>query len=243
MRQFGIDDSAIWGKIEDIVIKTLLSAEHILSTSFDMFVPYRNNCFEVLGFDVLIDSNLDPWLLEVNLSPSLSCDSPLDQKIKGNLLADLFTLSGIVPLEQRNAADARKQGLHYGVYMGKSDAPVAAPAKKVKRGAAPGAFDQRSGGATGYAASLLAKMGREEKIVMKESDDEHKRRGHFKRIFPNANYATYRAFFEEERPLNVMLDYRISMRRKSKQAALMQQMHYEQPSAPGNPTALLQGAP
>jgi hypothetical protein len=54
-----------------------------------------------LGFDILIDDNLDPWLLEVNLSPSLSCDSPLDQKIKANLIADLFTLAGIVPLELR----------------------------------------------------------------------------------------------------------------------------------------------
>lgn len=64
----------------------------------------RSNCFELLGFDILIDDNLNPWLLEVNLSPSLNCDSPLDQKVKGNLIADLFTLAGIVPLEQRKAA-------------------------------------------------------------------------------------------------------------------------------------------
>ncbi len=37
------------------------------------------------------------WLLEVNLSPSLNCDSPLDLKIKSNLISDLFTLIGIVP--------------------------------------------------------------------------------------------------------------------------------------------------
>jgi len=64
-----------------------------------MYVPYRNNCFEVFGFDILIDSNLRPWLLEVNLSPSLNSDTPLDLKIKGNLLSDVFTLIGIVPLD------------------------------------------------------------------------------------------------------------------------------------------------
>ena len=51
----------------------------------------------------MVDDRLNPWLLEVNLSPSLACDSPLDQKIKGNLLADLFNLVGVVNhLYQRN---------------------------------------------------------------------------------------------------------------------------------------------
>jgi len=53
----------------------------------------------VLGFDILIDNALNPWLIEVNLSPSLNCDSPLDQKVKGNMIADLFTLAGVVPLD------------------------------------------------------------------------------------------------------------------------------------------------
>ena len=46
----------------------MISAEPILNNAFEMFVPHRNNCFELLGFDILIDSHLDPWLLEVNLS-------------------------------------------------------------------------------------------------------------------------------------------------------------------------------
>lgn len=64
-----------------------------------MQVPYRTNCFEVLGFDVLIDDTLKPYLLEVNLNSSLNTDSPLDLKIKGEMLSDLFTLVGVVPLD------------------------------------------------------------------------------------------------------------------------------------------------
>ncbi|KAG7262843.1 hypothetical protein CRUP_019950, partial [Coryphaenoides rupestris] len=49
---------------------------------------------ELYGFDVLIDTNLKPWLLEVNLSPSLACDAPLDLKIKASMIADMFSLVG-----------------------------------------------------------------------------------------------------------------------------------------------------
>lgn len=75
----GHDDNLLWAKIEDIINKTIISIEHIINNAVEMFVPYKNqNCFELFGFDILIDNNMFPWLLEVNLTPALSCDSPLD---------------------------------------------------------------------------------------------------------------------------------------------------------------------
>ena len=49
-------------------------------------------CYEILGFDIFLDSNLKPWVLEVNHSPSFSTDSPLDFKIKKNLITDTIRL-------------------------------------------------------------------------------------------------------------------------------------------------------
>ena len=69
--------------------------------AFEQHVPYRDNCFELLGFDIMIDNLLEPWLIEVNLSPSLGCDTPLDLRVKGTMISDLFTLIGVVPLEKR----------------------------------------------------------------------------------------------------------------------------------------------
>jgi tubulin polyglutamylase TTLL5 len=93
----GHNDSLLWCKIEDLIIKTILSGEHVINNATDMFCPFpRTNCFELFGFDVLIDSKLEPWLLEVNLTPALGCDSPLDQKIKSNVVADLFSMIGIM---------------------------------------------------------------------------------------------------------------------------------------------------
>ena len=42
-------------KINDIIIKTIVSAESMIVNACEMFVPHRGNCFELLGFDVLID--------------------------------------------------------------------------------------------------------------------------------------------------------------------------------------------
>ena len=65
-----------------------------------MNVPHRNNCFQLFGFDIMIDDELNPWLLEVNLSPSLACDSPLDHRIKAKLVSDLFNLVGVPNIDQ-----------------------------------------------------------------------------------------------------------------------------------------------
>uniref|UniRef100_A0A671QCE1 Tubulin--tyrosine ligase-like protein 5 n=1 Tax=Sinocyclocheilus anshuiensis TaxID=1608454 RepID=A0A671QCE1_9TELE len=96
LRQEGKDTTLLMGQIEELIIKALLSAEIHIATACKMFVPYRCNCFELYGFDVLIDSNLKPWLLEVNLSPSLACDAPLDLKIKASMISDMFSLVGFV---------------------------------------------------------------------------------------------------------------------------------------------------
>lgn len=52
-------------------------------------------CFEILGFDILIDSSLKPYLLEVNHTPSFTTDTPLDSFIKKNLIRDAINLMNI----------------------------------------------------------------------------------------------------------------------------------------------------
>jgi tubulin polyglutamylase TTLL6/13 len=49
-------------------------------------------CFQILGFDIMLDSELKPWLLEVNQSPSFTTSSVLDTRIKGSLIQDTLTL-------------------------------------------------------------------------------------------------------------------------------------------------------
>ena len=48
--------------------------------------------FEILGFDIMIDKNVKPYLIEVNHSPSFTADTPLDKKIKKTLVSDTIRL-------------------------------------------------------------------------------------------------------------------------------------------------------
>ena len=61
----------------------------------------KNACFEIYGFVVIIDHKLRPWLLEVNVSPSLSSSSPLDKQIKTRLLSDTFYLIGFRLIDRK----------------------------------------------------------------------------------------------------------------------------------------------
>ena len=65
------------------------------------FTKHKNSCFEIYGFDILLDSKLKPWLLEVNISPSLSSSSPMDKKIKSTLICDTLNLIGVQPYDRK----------------------------------------------------------------------------------------------------------------------------------------------
>ena len=101
LEQVGIDMNLLWSRINDVIMKTILSGEHHIQAAMKKNGTHRTNCFEILGFDVLIDSDLKPWLLEVNLSPSLAADAPLDLTIKSTLLTDAFNLIGVKRFDRK----------------------------------------------------------------------------------------------------------------------------------------------
>lgn len=54
-------------------------------------------CFEVLGFDIFFDDTFKPWLIEVNALASFGTDSPLDKRIKYDLLYETIALLKLSP--------------------------------------------------------------------------------------------------------------------------------------------------
>ena len=60
-------------------------------------------CFEVLGFDIFLDDKLKPWLIEVNSLASFATDSPLDKKIKFDMIYETIAMLNLNPKKRKKA--------------------------------------------------------------------------------------------------------------------------------------------
>mmetsp|Transcript_29790 Transcript_29790/g.54592 ORF Transcript_29790/g.54592 Transcript_29790/m.54592 type:complete len:473 (-) Transcript_29790:252-1670(-) len=81
--------------IEGVIIKSLKACQAIIMND--------RHCFELYGFDVIIDSQLKPWLVEVNASPSLSTTTAADWLLKFKVISDTMNL--VTPQEWLNLTD------------------------------------------------------------------------------------------------------------------------------------------
>ncbi|XP_075984355.1 uncharacterized protein LOC142982007 isoform X3 [Anticarsia gemmatalis] len=88
-----VDTEALWDSMKDLVIKTIISGEASISSLTKANITSRYNCYELFGIDVLLDEDLKPWLLEVNISPSLHSASPLDIHVKGPLVTTVLNIA------------------------------------------------------------------------------------------------------------------------------------------------------
>merc|ERR1711953_1457298 len=73
--------------IKNIIYISLKSVQSVIIND--------KHCFEVYGFDVLIDEALKPWLIEVNASPSLTASTDMDRTLKMGVIHDAFQI--VVP--------------------------------------------------------------------------------------------------------------------------------------------------
>ncbi|XP_032955883.1 tubulin polyglutamylase TTLL13 isoform X2 [Rhinolophus ferrumequinum] len=114
LQEHSYNHREIWVGIEDIVIKTIISAHSVLRHNYRTCFPQHLSggicaCFEILGFDILLDHKLKPWLLEVNHSPSFTTDSQLDREVKDALLCDAMTLVNLRGCDKRKVMEEDKR--------------------------------------------------------------------------------------------------------------------------------------
>ncbi|CAI2725255.1 unnamed protein product [Schistosoma spindalis] len=90
----GADVPNLWSHIVDIVFKTLSSVVSCIATMVDQNCRRRASVYELFGFDIILDADLKPWLLEVNVSPSLHTNTQLDDEVKTAVVKDMFNVCG-----------------------------------------------------------------------------------------------------------------------------------------------------
>ncbi|XP_048340915.1 tubulin polyglutamylase TTLL5 isoform X3 [Sphaerodactylus townsendi] len=229
LKQEGRDTTALMASVEDLIIKTIISAELAIASACKAFVPHRGVCFELYGFDVLIDSTLKPWLLEVNLSPSLACDAPLDLKIKASMISDMFTLIGFVcqdPGQRPSRTSYYSSEARRNPYQ-KVQRPVSAQSRSTNaklRSRPLSASDAEIKNlmsssrekVTGRQIGSMLGLSMEEIKVLRRVKDEYDRRGGFIRIFPTPiTWDLYGSYLEHKTTMNYMLATRLFSERGS----------------------------
>ncbi|WP_175443085.1 amylase [Halofilum ochraceum] len=118
LREQGHDDQLLFERIDDLIALTMIGAREPMRSATARFEADPRGCYELIGLDCLVDEDLNPWLLECNLSPSLGvCAAPNDggvveEQVKHQLVTDMVALVGLnEPDRQRVGADGTPEEL------------------------------------------------------------------------------------------------------------------------------------
>ncbi|NXQ08586.1 TTLL4 polyglutamylase, partial [Vidua macroura] len=207
LTQKGVNSEAIWEKIKDIVIKTIIASEPYVNSLVKMYVRRPYCCHELFGFDIMLDENLKPWILEVNISPSLHSNSPLDVSIKGQMIRDLLNLAGFV-LPSMDTVASRTQTRSGSTYslgnaLKEKSKPISEHlrAEKMKKAY----YLMQKIPDQDFYSSVLDILTPDDVRILVETEDEYSRRGQFERVFPSHISMRYLRFFEQPRYFNILV--------------------------------------
>ena len=91
----GFNPKKVQEDIDELIRLTIASVQPYVASQYRIGLNSNDNksrCFEILGFDIILDENAKPWLLEVNCKPSMAAESEFDKQIKTSVLTGTFTI-------------------------------------------------------------------------------------------------------------------------------------------------------
>lgn len=112
LEQQNIDTKILFERIKNIVRFTLLAGQPYISSCYHTAINVndgKSRCFEILGFDIILDSSAKPWLLEVNCMPSLTCGSQFDHDLKKSVILGALKILDISPNFRKECMDRFKK--------------------------------------------------------------------------------------------------------------------------------------
>ncbi|KAF8359016.1 ttll-4, partial [Pristionchus pacificus] len=182
----GIDSKKILESIEEVIVKAFIACEkhirdHMLKQIHSGYV-----CHELFGFDILLDEKARPWLLEVNISPSLHSGTPLDSSVKAPLAKDVLNMAGIYinngPVEQFKTSS---------IYMSRPRKWPKSSRQLEKEDECRNAY----AGEGSPSSRLTARLTPEDVRLLVEFEDEMDRKGDFRLLFPTKDTVKYMKYF------------------------------------------------
>ncbi|KAL3870089.1 hypothetical protein ACJMK2_042702 [Sinanodonta woodiana] len=179
LRRNDRDVALLWRNISDMIVKTLIVAEPHVLHAYRMCRPGASPgsdsvCFEILGFDVLIDWKLKPWLLEINRSPSFGTDENIDHEIKSALLEDSIRLLNIKLSDKRKNIAAQKAEAQKRLFR---------PTNRISETIDTAEMDKKRQSIEKRKEELKDMLARVKKATARE-EFENRNSGRFQRIFP-----------------------------------------------------------
>ena len=82
-----------------IILRSLLAVQPVMIND--------RHCYELYGYDIIIDQDLKPWLLEVNASPSLTANTREDYLMKTEMLhgmLDIVDMEGLLKGDEEHVS-------------------------------------------------------------------------------------------------------------------------------------------
>nr|CCC95304.1 unnamed protein product [Trypanosoma congolense IL3000] len=191
----------LWDRVAHVICKTILVAQPQITNVYNSCFPRHNSgytCFEVLGFDILIDSKMKPWLMEVNHTPSLATDTPLDYEVKHALVSEVWDILDIKATDRRRDERRERDEFIQRVMRIPTSAPTVTTLgnRRQSSGDATSATSANSGSAHSHQMSASMATGgvstpdpqsEWEKAVEERRAIEDSRLRNFRRIYPSSN--------------------------------------------------------
>jgi tubulin polyglutamylase TTLL5 len=97
----GHDDKVFFTQLKELITLTVIAAREAMRKRTKRLTENSTGCYELIGLDCMVDDNIKPWIIECNLSPSLSTyadpDAGADDEVvaKREMVKDLVQLLGL----------------------------------------------------------------------------------------------------------------------------------------------------
>ncbi|XP_076386640.1 tubulin monoglutamylase TTLL4 [Megachile rotundata] len=200
LEQEGVDVVELWSKIKDIVVKTFIAVESSMNAAISECLVSSYTCYELYGFDILLDENLKPWLLEANILPSLQTDSPLDTAIKGALVRNVLNMAGYqIPKNDQISGNNKKyDSIAQDHRLYSMALTLEEKTKQNKINALRNRDD--------YLEQIIEDLTRDDLRQLIRYEDELGQAENFEKIFPTKHSYEYQKFFQVGRYYDRLLD-------------------------------------